>query len=361
MDKKRILICGTGFGKIYINAISKSDKYVLGGILGTGSNRTRELADTFGVPCYTDMEEAVGKVDAACVIVPNAAGGGNGANIACELLKHNIPTLLEHPAHEKEILDCLKASSKTTPFMLNPFYRYTEAVSKFIETARYMSTKASVINAGLNCAIHVLYDGLDMLGCALGDISTWELGDASTGVATEISGAGNKTINAVIGSTPTMVTVNTNVDRNDPDHPMHLYHEIWVTFTTGKLILVNTNGPLVWLPFARIPRNANNTLQFEQGAPELKIPSGIVLTESEAPSVSQTFDRIWTGAVIKALDNLFAQDTVKKRMDGQYQIFVSRLWSEICQKVGYANPVLYESVGDVKSMYDEIILKKENK
>lgn len=357
MEKKRLLICGTGFGKIYINAISKSDKYELGGILGTGSSRTRELAEMFGVPCYTDMNDAIGKVDGACVIVPNAAGGGNGSAIACELLKKNIPTLLEHPAHEKEILDCLKASSKTTPFMLNPFYRYTEAVSEFIKLARYMATKSKIINASLNCAIHVLYDGIDMLGCALGDISKWKLGDASEGVETDLSGAGNRTVNAVIGEIPTMITVNTNVDSTDPDHPMHLYHEIGITFTTGKLILVNTNGPIVWLPFAKIPRNANNTLQFENGDAELNIPSGIVLSGTEAPSVSQTFSRIWTGAVVKALDELFSQDITKKRMDGQYQIFVSRLWSDICQRVGYAKLVQYESVGDVKAVYDNIINK----
>ena len=44
-----------------------------------------------------DIKEINQNVDAACVVVPNAAGGGNGANIAKSILAKGIPTLLEHP------------------------------------------------------------------------------------------------------------------------------------------------------------------------------------------------------------------------------------------------------------------------
>ena len=82
MKKKQILVCGTGFGKIYLKAIAESKEYELMGILGKGSDRSRLLSKNLNVPMYTDIKEINQNVDAACVVVPNAAGGGNGANIA---------------------------------------------------------------------------------------------------------------------------------------------------------------------------------------------------------------------------------------------------------------------------------------
>ena len=74
MKKKQILVCGTGFGKIYLKAIAESKEYELMGILGKGSDRSRLLSKNLNVPMYTDIKEINQNVDAACVVVPNAAG-----------------------------------------------------------------------------------------------------------------------------------------------------------------------------------------------------------------------------------------------------------------------------------------------
>ena len=42
MHKKRILVCGTGFGKIYLKTIVENEKYELAGIIGKGSDRTKK-------------------------------------------------------------------------------------------------------------------------------------------------------------------------------------------------------------------------------------------------------------------------------------------------------------------------------
>lgn len=90
MKKKQILVCGTGFGKIYLKAIAESKEYELMGILGKGSDRSRLLSKNLNVPMYTDIKEINQNVDAACVVVPNAAGGGNGANIAKRGSKYTL-------------------------------------------------------------------------------------------------------------------------------------------------------------------------------------------------------------------------------------------------------------------------------
>lgn len=137
--------------------------------------------------------------------------------------------MLEHPAHEKEIIKCLKAS-KNTPFMINPFYRYISPVQDFLEAAKVMNHHSVLLSASLDCAIHVLYDGIDILGCALENFSGWKLGTVAEIVGSTLKSGGNKSIKIMIGDIPVMFVINTDVDKDDPDHPLHLYHRIELTF-----------------------------------------------------------------------------------------------------------------------------------
>lgn len=332
------------------------------GILGKGSDRSRLLSKNLNVPMYTDIKEINQNVDAACVVVPNAAGGGNGANIAKSILAKGIPTLLEHPAHEVEIVNCIRESGSAA-FMLNPFYRYIKPIRDFLEAAQIISKHAHLINASLECAIHVLYDGIDILGCALGGLSTWKLGNVAESYTTSMAGGGNRVISGIIGMVPVTFIVNTNVDRNDIDHPLHLYHRIELTFSTGRLCLVNTHGPVIWLPFLHMPRDEYGTLSINVEE-EVNIPSGVTIGNVMLPSVKETFEQIWPDAVKKALEILFKQNRTEKMSMAQYQIYVSKLWSEICQKVGYMNIVDYDNFGDIKNIFYDLekrhLIKKEN-
>lgn len=169
----------------------------------------------------------------------------------------------------------------------------------------------------------------------------------------------------IIGFTGLPVTfiVNTNVDRNDIDHPLHLYHRIELTFSTGRLCLVNTHGPVIWLPFLHMPRDEYGTLSINVEE-EVNIPSGVTIGNVMLPSVKETFEQIWPDAVKKALEILFKQNRTEKMSMAQYQIYVSKLWSEICQKVGYMNIVDYDNFGDIKSIFYDLekrhLIKKEN-
>lgn len=213
------------------------------------------------------------------------------------------------------------------------------------------------------CAIHVLYDGIDILGCALGGLSTWKLGNVAESYTTSMAGGGNRVISGIIGMVPVTFIVNTNVDRNDIDHPLHLYHRIELTFSTGRLCLVNTHGPVIWLPFLHMPRDEYGTLSINVEE-EVNIPSGVTIGNVMLPSVKETFEQIWPDAVKKALEILFKQNRTEKMSMAQYQIYVSKLWSEICQKVGYMNIVDYDNFGDIKSIFYDLekrhLIKKEN-
>lgn len=147
-----------------------------------------------------------------------------------------------------------------------------------------------------------------------------------------------------------------------PD-PLHLYHRIELTFSTGRLCLVNTHGPVIWLPFLHMPRDEYGTLSINVEE-EVNIPSGVTIGNVMLPSVKETFEQIWPDAVKKALEILFKQNRTEKMSMAQYQIYVSKLWSEICQKVGYMNIVDYDNFGDIKSIFYDLekrhLIKKEN-
>ena len=51
-------------------------------------------------------------------------------------------------------------------------------------------------------------------------------------------------------------------------------------------------------------------------------------------------------------------------ISGTVALSISKLWSEICQKVGYMNIVDYDNFGDIKSIFYDLekrhLIKKEN-
>lgn len=252
-------------------------------------------------------------------------------------------------------------------------YHFTPAAvisTIFMKTlAQYSETPGLSINVTLfnrqllHEDVNVLYDGIDILGCALGGLSTWKLGNVAESYTTSMAGGGNRVISGIIGMVPVTFIVNTNVDRNDIDHPLHLYHRIELTFSTGRLCLVNTHGPVIWLPFLHMPRDEYGTLSINVEE-EVNIPSGVTIGNVMLPSVKETFEQIWPDAVKKALEILFKQNRTEKMSMAQYQIYVSKLWSEICQKVGYMNIVDYDNFGDIKSIFYDLekrhLIKKEN-
>lgn len=55
MRKLRVIVCGVGFGRYYIEAILRlPDLFELVGILSRGSKNSIKLAEKYGVPLMTD-------------------------------------------------------------------------------------------------------------------------------------------------------------------------------------------------------------------------------------------------------------------------------------------------------------------
>ena len=122
-------------------------------------------------------------------------------------------------------------------------------------------------------------------------------------------------------------------------------------------------SPVEAVQIAKAARDEYGTLSINVEE-EVNIPSGVTIGNVMLPSVKETFEQIWPDAVKKALEILFKQNRTEKMSMAQYQIYVSKLWSEICQKVGYMNIVDYDNFGDIKSIFYDLekrhLIKKEN-
>lgn len=138
-----------------------------------------------------------------------------------------------------------------------------------------------------------------------------------------------------------------------------IYAEVISRWSSNKHFTLN-------LPIQNRPTIGNNTngtlsINVEE---EVNIPSGVTIGNVMLPSVKETFEQIWPDAVKKALEILFKQNRTEKMSMAQYQIYVSKLWSEICQKVGYMNIVDYDNFGDIKNIFYDLekrhLIKKEN-
>jgi pyochelin biosynthesis protein PchG len=345
----RVLVCGTGFGRVYLRALERSADdqhgFELAGILARGSARSRALAAHYRVPLYTDPTAIGPDVDLACVVVPNAAGGGPGAQLAQDLLCEGIPVLLEHPVHAAELAACLRvAHTHRTAFAVTTFYEHLTPVRRFLAAARALRERATVTSVDASFAVHVAYDLLDIVGQALGGLRPWAIADPPPvpDRLHEVAAPGgfaHRCLDAVIAGVPATLRVHNHVDAEDPDHPSHLQHRVALDTTAGTLLLASTHGPVLWCPAMTVPRDEHGTLSPESDTSAMA--GAVPIGPATAPGVRETFDHVWPSGVRHALDRM--RRTIEEGRDprstGQYQLTLSRMWSDLTGRLGYPVPV----------------------
>ncbi|MCZ9337922.1 Gfo/Idh/MocA family oxidoreductase, partial [Streptomyces sp. TRM76130] len=79
-------------------------------MVARGGPRSVALAEEYGVPLYPSVDQLPEDVDIACVVVSSSVGGGQGAELARQLLERGVHVLQEHPLHPTELAACLGAA-----------------------------------------------------------------------------------------------------------------------------------------------------------------------------------------------------------------------------------------------------------
>lgn len=343
-SKRRAIVCGTKFGRIYLQAFREPDlPFELAGILGLGSERSLRCAERYGVPLFTRVDEVPDDIEAACVVIGAGIGGGEGARVAQALMQRGIHVLQEHPLMPAELAACLRtASANKVQYRLNTHYVTLEPVSAFIAAARRLAAQGKPAFVDAACSIQVAYTLFDILGEAFGGLRPWTFLTPSDWNETALRLAGAmppyRSLEGVVAGIPFTLRIQNEMDPQDTDNFSHILHRITIGGAGGCLTLVDTHGPLIWTPRLHLPASAA-TLPAIDEAPEawLDFPAVSYAVGRAGDTHRSILGEVWPQGVAVALKKL-ATDIEAGASPvgrGQYQLAVCELWQHVTRLIGF--------------------------
>ncbi|MEV6983675.1 Gfo/Idh/MocA family oxidoreductase [Sphaerisporangium sp. NPDC051017] len=331
----RVVVCGTNFGRFYIQAVLDHPGYVLAGILSRGSAASRDHARRLGVPHYTDVDRLPDDVDAACVVVGSSIQGGEGTGLAKALIGRGVHVLQEHPVHLGELTECLKlARAHKVQYRLNTHYPHVAPVLSFIEAARALAARQKPLFVDAATPIHLMYPMVDILGRAVGSLRPWRFA-APAAVPEELGSQPFRVLQGLLGGVPLTLRVHHQMDPADRDnHALH-WHRVSLGTEGGVLTLADTHGPLLWSPRLHVGRDADHRFVLD-GPRTGDLDHATTTVAGHTGTFRDVFAQMWPRAIGRALDGL--RDAVTEGGDtlraAQYDLAVCRIWSDLAARLG---------------------------
>lgn len=327
--RPRVLVCGTGFGRVHLAAISApGSAFELAGILAKGGERSQACAREAGVPLYTGVDQVPGDVDLACVVLLGQVNGGPGSQVAAELMARGVHVLQEGPLLRDELAQSLRAARRhQVNFQVNSHYVHLPPVRRFVAAARTL--RPVFVEAA--CGIQVSYHLFDILGRALGGLRPFELA--------EPSGSGPfRTIEGTLAGVPFTLRVQNQLHPADPDNHAHLLHRITIGAEGGMLTLADTHGPVLWSPRPHLPEQARATTRLaDADDPALDLPTCTAIGPVAAPTYRDILSTMWPDGAHRAIMSAWksASDKMDPLRDGQYSLSVSAIWQATAAALGF--------------------------
>ncbi|MFD9735276.1 Gfo/Idh/MocA family oxidoreductase [Umezawaea sp. NPDC059074] len=329
----RVVVAGTAFGRIYLDAVARDPDLTLAGVVARGGDYSRATAERYGVPLFTSADEVPEDVDVACVVVRSGALGGPGTDLALAFLRRGIPVLQEHPVHADEIAVCLRAArAGNAAYAVHTLYPSLRPVRRFLAAVDVLRRNGKLDFVDAACNSQVAYPLLDVLGRVAGGLRPWEFGEATTAPGQPFS-----TLHAVVGGVPVTLRVQNQVHPEDADNHSFLLHRIAVGCEGGVLTLADTHGPVLWNPRLHSPRDDTGRLVMAgPGTERLAVPSTVVLGDEPPGTYHAVFADLWPDAVATALHDLRRDvaEPGRRMRAGQWALGVSRAWSDLTARLG---------------------------
>ena len=338
----RVLVCGTGFGRIHLRAIAADDDVDLAGILSRGSAASRGVAAEYGVTCHTSVDDLPEDTDSACVVIPSTTGGGEGTEIALRLLDRGIHVLQEGPLLPDEVTRALRlARARDVRYRVNTLYSEIDAVRTLLATADSIGERQQPLFIYASCGIQVLYSLLDLIARCAGALRPWRFADPSRPPesvrALTLTEAPFTSIHGVVGGIPVTLRVQNEIDPSDPDNHAMFLHRLSVGFEAGVLALADTHGPVLWSPRLHSARDDEGHLILD-GAERLDQVSTVPIGNASPPRFHELFTRVWPQAVARALHRI--RDEMETPISApvlarqaQWTIGVSNLWQDLSARL----------------------------
>lgn len=332
MEKKKVIVCGTIFGQIYLEAVNNNPDLELVGIMAQDSKRSIMTAQKYGVPIFKGVDEVPEDVDIAFVVIRSSCLGGQGTNIAKALLEKGIHVLQEHPVHYKDMEELIKTANQNKKvYLVGNLYKHMQQVKNFVECARKLNKENELLYIKAAFSSQVSYPAMDILLDAL---------PAGVGINIEakVDCGGFKILTGKLKGIPFTFEIHHEVNPKDPNNNMNFMHEIEFLYAGGRLLLSNTFGPLLWYP----KMNTEIDYVIDRDYPEHMLEnSGICLGEFGAESFKEVLEDIWPRAVgmdIELMEEMLERkSTLGRRM--QKEMAVARAWNSITSQIGYAQIV----------------------
>ncbi|MGP4024134.1 Gfo/Idh/MocA family oxidoreductase [Actinomadura sp. 3N407] len=327
--RPRVLVCGTGFGRVHLAALAAPDSaFELAGILAKGGERSQACAKEAGVPLHTRVEEVPGDVDLACVVLLGEVNGGPGSAVAAELMARGVHVLQEGPLLRDELVASLRAARRNrVMYSVNSHYVHLPPVRRFLAAARVL--RPVYVEAA--CGVQVSYHLFDILGRALGGLRPFDL-PVPTGRGPF------RTIDGTLAGVPFTLRVQNQLHPADPDNHAHLLHRITIGTEGGTLTLAETHGPVLWSPRPHLPAEARTTTRLDATAdPGLDLPATCAIGPADAPAYREILASMWPEGAHRAITQAWraVTDGVDPLREGQYSLAVSSVWQAMAAALGY--------------------------
>ena len=335
MHKFRILICGAGFGQIYLEALKRiNSEFEVVGLFCKNSPHSQLIASYYNIPTYDDISQVPENINLVCVVVKSSVLGGEGTNLAIEFLSNGYNVMLEQPVNEKDILRCITiARSKNRIFWVGDLYSRLESVKKYKKYVGKILCNNQLSYIEVDFSSQVSYPLCDILIEVFPEYRPFKLEDRVEQVGPI------QVVKGIISDIPIIFKVDNRADPKSPDTYLNVFHRIKATFDCGSLVLENTHGPIIWYPVMYITNGISNYHQFTKyNTPELYEDSVNLLWKSPYNSFSDIFRYQWT----EALNNIFSMikeysEQKENDLNGKYQKFLlcAKYWNMVTKKIGY--------------------------
>ncbi|WP_018680595.1 Gfo/Idh/MocA family oxidoreductase [Actinokineospora enzanensis] len=337
MTAPRVLVCGSGFGRVHLAALADPDfPFTAVGLLARGSARSRTVAARFGVPLYTSLAD-VPDIDLACVVVGSAPTGGPGARLAMDLLRRGVPVLQEHPLHADELAACLRTARETgTHYRLTSHHVHVAPVRRFIEAVRTLLRHQPPLFLDAITSVQVLYTLLDVLGESLGTLRPWSFAPAPAPAEFPRMRARPpfRSLDGMIAGIPVTLRIQHQLDPARPDNHAHLWHRITLGTEGGTLTLLGSAGPVLWSPRPHLPADSNDVGSFDQLTDAHLDHPTTSLGPPDAPAMSAVLSDLWPAGVRAAIRTMWSNVGTDPMPYGQYHLAVTALAKEISDHLG---------------------------
>jgi yersiniabactin synthetase, thiazolinyl reductase component len=347
----RVLLCGTGYGATYLNALWNHDSDLrLAGILARGSERSRALATQWNVPLWRTIEEVPEKaIDLACVAVSAPAG----AALTLELLRRGIHVLAEHPVAPEDLEKALAtAREHGVAYHVNSHYADLETVQPFLSAAIACRRTSPLLFVSIMTNPRALFSVIELLGRMSGghpdarderkDLGgrtfpsprSFRLGTRpQDDMAAKLADEGPfATVQGTLDNVPILLQCQRLVTKDDDGSFLWASHHITAGFASGTLLLAETAGPALWIPASLSLADLSSP-----AAPAYLANPAWSLLSGPPPATGDFLFRLRDLANRLALRRIAEQIRIGRAWPEQaaeHLLGVSRAWRDILSRLG---------------------------